>query len=286
MRARGSGGIGILLAGAALALGGCSLPGNAKPAWGGGQPADGVRYETAQRPEPYLNRYGETVYQDAPSGVPVWRTQPGPETGPHGHERIQPEYVGYEARDVVVEQQRMGMTAANGQWPQSVYNVNLPGMNQPKPGFFTKIASLFVGSKQPSYVGLRTYNSDYSGEMGYGSGKNFGTSYGAGGGMSYAPVNTANWGGTLPPGTITPRIEETRKLTEDMDADGFTTQETPRFAQTAYGNASNPQAALAYQKLTSKKKKTKAQTKPACQVTPRDAPINDGTAWYSDEDFK
>lgn len=277
----------LLLLGLLLPAGGCSALSAQKPAWGK-QPADGTRYEYQPQAEVHLNKYRETVYNEPPQSVPVWRTKPGPETGPFGHELIQPEYVGYEARDVVVEQQRMGMTPGAGQWPQGVYPVAVP---QPakQPGLLAKVGGVFAGKKQePAPMGYRTYNSDYSGDVGYGHGTNFGTSYGAGGSMNYIPVSTANWGGGPAAGTVTPRMAEARKQTEDMDVDGFTSADTPRWAKTGYGDFSSPQSEAIYNKLIAKtyKKKTKAQTKPDCQVTPPDATTNASIAWYSDSDFK
>ncbi len=276
----------LLLLAALLATGGCSMLSAAKPVWGG-QQADGVRYEYEPQPDVHLNKYRETVYQEPPQSVPVWRTKPGPETGPFGHELIQPEYVGYEARDVVVEQQRMGMTPGANQWPQGVYPVAVPGTSK-DPGLLAKVGGIFSKKQTPAAYGYRTYNSDYSGDVGYGHGTNFGTSYGAGGTMNYIPVNTANWDGGPAPGTVTPRIAEARKQTEDRDVDGFTSADTPRWAKTNFGDFTSPQAEALYNKRIAKtyKKKTKSQTKPDCQITPPDATANYNTAWYSTDDLK
>lgn len=119
-------GLSLLLLSAAM-LGGCGSPtGGGKPNFTAKAP-DGYRYEYGGR-ESYVNRYGEHVMVDAPERIPVYRTRPGPETGPYGHEPLNPAFVGYEARDVPVMQEFFGMQPGQGQWPAQAYS-EPPGYN-------------------------------------------------------------------------------------------------------------------------------------------------------------
>lgn len=93
-------------------LGGCAL---GKP----DQP-QGHRYEYS-RDELVQNEHGEWVYRQVPTVVPVWKTRPGPETGPYRHEPLTENYTGYQAKDVVKLRQEMGMQPGENQWPTGAY---------------------------------------------------------------------------------------------------------------------------------------------------------------------